>query len=134
MSKKIRKILVVDDEREVTDFIKLELEDYCHDVEVITANCGYEGLRCIMSGDIDLMLTDIAMPDMDGYELYSRTREMNSKLPIIMMTGFGYDPNHVVVKSRTDGLKDVIFKPFDTQKLIKMIKERIVPGDSGDES
>jgi two-component system, sensor histidine kinase SagS len=74
------------------------------------------------------------MPDMDGYELFSRTKEMNSELPIIMMTGFGYDPNHVVVKSRMKGLKDVIFKPFDTQKLVKMIRERIVSGDSGDET
>ena len=134
MQVEIRKILVVDDEREVTDFIKLELEDNCHNIKVITANCGYEGLRSVMSGDIDLMITDIAMPDMDGYELFSRTKEMNNDLPIIMMTGFGYDPNHVVVKSRMDGLKDVIFKPFETDKLIKMIRERISSGDSGDEA
>ncbi len=133
MVAKVRNILVVDDEKEVTDFLKLELEDNCKNVNVITANSGYEGLRSIMSGDIDLLLTDIAMPDMDGYELFSRTRELNSELPVIMMTGFGYDPNHVVVKARIDGLKYVIFKPFDTQKLIKMIRERIVSGETGDD-
>jgi excinuclease UvrABC nuclease subunit len=131
---RIRTILVVDDEKKVTEFLKLELEDNCSNIKVITANSGYEGLSSIMSGGVDLLLTDIAMPDMDGYELFSRTKEMNSELPIIMMTGFGYDPNHVVVKSRMKGLKDVIFKPFDTQKLVKMIRERIVSGDSGDET
>lgn len=132
--KKSHKILVVDDEKKVTDYLKLELEDNCENITVFTANSGYEGLRSIMSGDIDLLLTDIAMPDMDGYELFSRAKEINDKLPIIMMTGFGYDPNHVVVKSKMDGLKDVIFKPFDTVKLIKMIRERIISGDSGDDA
>jgi two-component system, sensor histidine kinase SagS len=133
VNKKIRKILVVDDDKKATEFLKLELEDYIDNVIVITANSGYEGLSKIMSGDIDLLLTDIAMPDMDGYELFSRTKEMNRELPIIMMTGFGYDPNHVVVRSRKGGLQDVIYKPFDTKKLIRMIREKLDSGDSGDE-
>jgi FixJ family two-component response regulator len=66
------------------------------------------------------------MPDMDGYELYSRTKEFNEDLPIIMMTGFGYDPDHVVVKSRKAGLQDVIFKPFNIKKLTDKIKKRIL--------
>jgi len=119
------KILVVDDEKEVTEYLKLELEDNCPHIQMLLLIPGYEGLRLVMSGDIDLLLTDIAMPDMDGYELFSRSREQNDKLPIIMMTGFGYDPNHVVVKCRCDGLKDVIFKPFETNKLISIIKERL---------
>lgn len=119
------KILVVDDETDVTDYIKLELEDHCPDLEIICKNTGYEGLKKILQGKISLLLTDIAMPDMDGYELYSRAKEANTDLPIIMMTGFGYDPNHVVVKSKIAGLKDVIFKPFDINRLIIMIREKI---------
>ncbi len=120
-----KKILIVDDEIEVTDYLKMELEDNCKDFQVTCKNSGYEGLNRIMRGDIDLLLTDIAMPDMDGYELYSRTRELNENLPIIMMTGFGYDPNHVVVKSKKAGLHDVIFKPFEIQKLISLIRKRL---------
>ena len=119
------KILVVDDEKAVTDYLKMELEDCCQDMEIICKNSGYEALSLIMQGDISLLLTDIAMPDMDGYELYSRAKDYNDKLPIIMMTGFGYDPNHAVVKSRKDGLQDVIFKPFDTQRLFSLIKKRL---------
>jgi two-component system, sensor histidine kinase SagS len=125
----LKKILIVDDEKDVTDFLKMEMEDFCEEMcgsfEIICKNSGYEALGLIMKGDISLLLTDIAMPDMDGYELYSRTKELYEDLPIIMMTGFGYDPNHVVVKSRQEGLKDVIFKPFDIDKLMKKIRLRL---------
>jgi two-component system, sensor histidine kinase SagS len=125
----MKKILIVDDERDVTDFLKMEIEDFCEEFcknfEVICKNSGYDALHEVMKGDISLLLTDIAMPDMDGYELYSRAKELYEDLPIIMMTGFGYDPNHVVVKSRQDGLKDVIFKPFDIEKLMNKIRSRL---------
>jgi len=123
------KILIVDDVVDVTEFLKIELEEYCEkfceNYEIICKNSGYEALDVIMKGDVSLLLTDIAMPDMDGYELYSRSKELFEDLPIIMMTGFGYDPNHVVVKSKKDGLEDVIFKPFDIDKLVKMIHSRL---------
>ena len=118
------KILVVDDEKSVTEYLKLELEECCPDLEVITQNTGYEALNRLMQGDINLLLTDIAMPDMDGYELFSRAKDYDENLPIIMMTGFGYDPGHVVLKSRQDGLQDVLFKPFETKKLFDLIKKR----------
>jgi len=121
----MKRILVVDDEKNVTDYLKLELEESADDLEVITKISGYEALNELMKGNIDLLLTDIAMPDMDGYELYSRARELKENLPIIMMTGFGYDPNHAVVKSKKAGLQDVIFKPFDINKLLDMINKRI---------
>ncbi len=114
------KILVVDDEQSVTDYLKLELEELGY--TVITENTGYTALKHIMRGEVDLLLTDIAMPDMDGYELYSRSKELNENLPIIMMTGFGYDPNHAVVKARKDGLQNIVFKPFDTEVLAALIQ------------
>jgi len=120
------KILIVDDDKSITEYLTLELKECCSELEVICENEGYLALNRIMVGDIDLLLTDIAMPDMDGYELYSRTKEFNEEIPIIMMTGFGYDPDHVVVKSRKAGLQDVIFKPFNVQKLTEKIKKRIM--------
>ena len=120
------RILIVDDDVSITDYLKIELEECCSELEVICENEGYSALNRIMTGGIDLLLTDIAMPDMDGYELYSRAKEHNENLPIIMMTGFGYDPDHVVVKSRKAGLQDVIFKPFDIQKLTDKIKKHIL--------
>ena len=118
-------VLVVDDEASVTEYLKLDLEEHNPDIKIICQNSGYEALSEIMKGSVDLLLTDIAMPDMDGYELYSRTKDYDENLPIIMMTGFGYDPDHTVVKSRGDGLRDVVFKPFDIQKLSDLIQKRI---------
>ena len=118
-------VLVVDDEVSVTEYLKLDLEEHNPNIRVICQNTGYEALKEIMKGSVDLLLTDIAMPDMDGYELYSRTKDYNEHLPIIMMTGFGYDPGHAVVKSRKNGLRDVVFKPFDIQKLSDLIQKRI---------
>jgi DNA-binding NtrC family response regulator len=122
---KKKTILIVDDEKNVTDFLIEELRDCCPQFNVITKNSGYEALKIIFQGDVDLLLTDIAMPDMDGYELYSRAKESNEELPIVMMTGFGYDPNHVVVKSRKAGLENVVFKPFDMNKLISVLKKNL---------
>ncbi|HCX73669.1 MAG TPA: response regulator, partial [Candidatus Cloacimonas sp.] len=119
------KILVVDDEPSVLEYLKLELEEADEDFEVVTALTGYQALKYIFNNGIGLLLTDIAMPDMDGYELFKRIREHNEKIPIIMMTGFGYDPNHVVVNTKKAGLQDVIFKPFDSEKLIKLINKRL---------
>ena len=118
------KILVVDDEIAITEEVKYELEERDNTLEIITKNTGYEALQTLMQGDIDLLLTDIAMPDMNGYELYSRAKELNEKLPVIMMTGFGYDPNHAIVKSKKDGLQDVLFKPFDFTNLLNLIYDR----------
>ncbi|MDA3814586.1 MAG: response regulator [Candidatus Cloacimonetes bacterium] len=122
----VHRILIVDDDVSITDYLKMELEECCSELEVICENEGYLALKRIMAGGIDLLLTDIAMPDMDGYELYSRAKEFNEDLPIIMMTGFGYDPDHIVVKSREAGLQDVVFKPFDIQKLTDKIRKRIL--------
>ena len=120
------KILIVDDEPSVTKYLKLELEECCPNLEVIVQNSGYEALNRLMQGDIRLLITDIAMPDMDGYELFSRAKDYDENLPIIMMTGFGYDPGHVVVKSRQDGLQDILFKPIETKKLFDLIRKRVL--------
>lgn len=119
------KILIVDDEVSMTEFLRIELQECCKNLQVITKNTGYEALNRVMQGDIDLLLTDIAMPDMNGYELYTRVKDYDENIPIIMMTGFGYDPDHVVVKSRRDGLQDVLFKPFEVDKLLNLIDKNL---------
>ena len=123
----VKKILVIDDDHHIIEFLHDELTAKLKDVEVISTDSGYEALRHIMRGEISLLITDIAMPDMDGYELFLRTREQNPKIPVIMMTGFGYDPNHTIVNARNDGLSpdDILFKPFDTDHMISLIKEHL---------
>ena len=119
-------ILITDDEQDILELLESELSDLDENFKITLTNSGYEALNYLQSNQVDLLLTDIAMPDMDGFELYNRAKEIRPNLPIIMMTGFGYDPNHTVVNAKKAGLRDVVFKPFDINKLLAMIYQRVV--------
>lgn len=118
-------ICIVDDEDELVANLKIEIQDLRPDWEIHTFSNGLKALQMIMKGKVDLVLTDIAMPDMDGYELFWRVKDYDQNIPVIMMTGFGYDPNHVLVRAKVDGLKDVLFKPFDVEKLVALIVQKL---------
>jgi two-component system, sensor histidine kinase SagS len=123
----LRIICIVDDEEELVDNLRTEIKNLRPEWKIEGFNNGLDALREIVTGKVDLVVTDIAMPDMDGYELFWRIKDFNESLPVIMMTGFGYDPNHVLVRAKSDGLKDVLFKPFAVDKLVELIEERIRP-------
>ncbi len=118
-------ICIVDDEDELVENLRLEIASLRPNWEIKTFSNGMKAMQEIVKGKVDLVLTDIAMPDMDGYELYWRVKDYDDSIPVIMMTGFGYDPNHVLVRAKVDGLKDVLFKPFDTDKLVELIDLRL---------
>lgn len=121
----VKIICIVDDEQDMLENLSLELHDIRPKWVIKTFKSGLEAIKEIMKGKVDLVVTDIAMPDMDGYELYWRIKDYDEKLPVIMITGFGYDPNHVLVRSKQDGLQDIIYKPFDTEKLVDLIELRL---------
>lgn len=121
----IKVICIVDDEDELVKNLKVELHELRPNWDIQTFGDGLKALQFIMNGRVDLMLTDIAMPDMDGYELFWRVKDYDENIPVIMMTGFGYDPNHVLVRAKVDGLKDVLFKPFETDKLVELIDSKL---------
>jgi len=118
------RVLVVDDDMGVCRSIQEVLAaDGC---VVETASDGAEGLRRIESADFDLILTDVVMPEMDGYELYSIVRERYPNLPVLMMTAFHYDKDHIIKRSKLKGLKGVLFKkPVDPKKLRQVIRETL---------
>ncbi|HOH97960.1 MAG TPA: response regulator [Candidatus Cloacimonadota bacterium] len=121
----IKVICIVDDEDELVKNLKVELHELRPNWDIQTFGDGLKALQFIMNGRVDLVLTDIAMPDMDGYELFWRVKDYDENIPVIMMTGFGYDPNHVLVRAKVDGLKDVLFKPFETDKLVELIDSKL---------
>ncbi len=120
-------ICIVDDEEGLIVNLKLQLEASRPQWKVLGFNNGLDELKEIIGGGIDLVITDIAMPDMDGYELFWRIKDHDPELPVIMMTGFGYDPNHVLVRAKSNGLQDILFKPFETEKLIALIEAKFIP-------
>jgi CheY-like chemotaxis protein len=78
----------------------------------------------------DLVLSDIKMPKLDGYALYAGIRQMYPEMPVILMTAFGYDPDHSIVRARKQGLEVVLFKPFKVTVLRKEIHKALVAGQT----
>ena len=70
-------------------------------------------------------LVDIRLPDLDGYEIFRRLREIQPEVPIILMTGFGYDPTHSIVKARQEGLQTVLYKPFRADRLMEAVEQAL---------
>src|SRR5688500_20282374 len=68
--------------------------------------------------DFALVLSDIKMPDKSGYDVFAAARKKSLTVPVILMTGFGYDPNHSIVRASQEGLQAVLFKPFKVGQLL----------------
>ena len=117
-------ILVVDDDRGICTSLKEILEaDGCR---VETAHDGEEALQCMKDRRFDLMLSDVVMPNMDGHELYLKVKEDHPEMPVLMMTAFHYDKDHIIKQSRMEGLQGVIFKkPVDPTRLREVIIESV---------
>ena len=118
------RILVVDDDLGVCRSLEEILEAAgCH---VETAGDGAEALARLESERFDLVLSDVVMPKMDGYELYTALRKLRPDLPVLMMTAFHYDRDHVIKRSRLQGLEGVVFKkPVDPVRLCEVIVETV---------
>jgi CheY-like chemotaxis protein/GAF domain-containing protein len=88
---------------------------------VETARDGKEALTMARLGSYDAILADIRLPDMSGYEVYRLLREAQPQARVILMTAYGYDPSHSLVKARQDGLRHVLFKPFRVDQLLDAV-------------
>ena len=121
------RILVVDDDLGICRTLSELLEgDGCW---VRTAHDGTQALRVLEETPIDLVLTYVVMPNMDGYELLRAVQERHPKLPVLMMTAFHYDKDHIIKRSRLLGLDGVIFKkPVDPERLRQAILESVKLG------
>ncbi len=114
------KILVIDDEPVTVDLITLLLERRGY--EVVGATRAEEGLRKAYRTHPDLVLLDIMMPDMDGWEVCRRLREL-SDVPIVFLTA--RDDVRDVVKGLEMGADDYIVKPYDNDELVARIRAHL---------
>ncbi|MFA5864601.1 MAG: response regulator [Phycisphaerae bacterium] len=122
-------VLVADDEPIIRQTIYDILTKYGCVVEL--ARDGNEAISMIGQRKYDLILSDIKMPHRSGYDIFAAVKELNPKLPIVFMTGFGYDPNHSVIRARQEGLSGVLYKPFKVDELLSLLREAIreMPGN-----
>jgi CheY-like chemotaxis protein/PAS domain-containing protein len=91
---------------------------------VETARDGREALTMARLGSYDIILADIRLPDLGGYETFHRLREAQPQARVILMTAYGYDPSHCIVKARQEGLRHVLFKPFRIDQLLEALENR----------
>ncbi len=114
-------ILIVDDEKNYLLVLSAVLGEEGY--EVLTALGGPEALEIQKSSDLDLVLTDMKMPGMDGIELLERIKAHDSELPVIMMTAHGTIDK--AVEAMQKGAYSYILKPFDNERLILYVKKAI---------
>jgi CheY-like chemotaxis protein len=116
-------ILVADDEPNIRNTISDVLRKY-HAVITVAAS-GLEAIGLLEQGSFDLVISDIKMPDKTGYEVFAAAHRKNSSTPVILMTGFGYDPNHSIVRASQEGLQAVLFKPFKVDQLLQEVRKAL---------
>jgi CheY-like chemotaxis protein len=118
-----RRILLVDNDESVRQAAHTLLGRYGCVVE--TASEGQEALTMARLSTYDVFITDIRLPDMGGYEIFRALREIHPAAAIVLMTGFGYDAGHAIVKARREGLQAVLYKPFRMDRLIAAIETAV---------
>jgi DNA-binding NtrC family response regulator len=97
----------------------------CQGATVETARDAHEAIALARQTPYSAALVDIRLPDMDGFETYKRLREVQPDVPIILMTGFGWDPSHSIVKARQEGLQTVLYKPFRADRLLAAVEQAL---------
>jgi two-component system, NtrC family, response regulator len=114
-------ILIVDDEKNYPLILSAVLEG--EGFETLAANSGQEALNTLGHAEVDLVLTDMKMPAMDGIELLEHIKAKDRELPVIMMTAHGTVDK--AVEAMQKGAYSYILKPFDNDRLILYVNKAI---------
>lgn len=120
-----KRILVVDADESVRSAAHELLERY----QCIVETAGDANAACSLVRNLgtdvsyDVIIADIRLPEMNGYELLCKLKTIAEDVPLILMTGFGYDPGHSIVKARQEGLRGVLYKPFRLDQLVSAVED-----------
>lgn len=113
-----KKLLVVDDETDIRELLEFDLSHSGYDVDV--AADGNEGLQKALSGKYDLILLDVMMPKINGFDVCKNIKEHNPSQPVLMLTAKG------TINDKTQGFDsgadDYIVKPFDIQEVLLRVR------------
>lgn len=115
-----KRILVVDDEMSIVNILKVNLEKGGYDV--LTAMDGEEGLITALTEDVDLVLLDVMLPKMDGFEVCKKIRQ-KSEVPILMLTARSEEIDKILGLEL--GADDYVTKPFSVRELMARVKANL---------
>jgi two-component system response regulator VanR len=114
------KILVVDDEKEIADFVELYLKN--EDFEVYKFYNGKDALQCVHQNHVDLAILDVMLPDLDGFTLLNEIRK-DYHFPVVMLTAKTGSMDKI--NGLTLGADDYIEKPFEPLELMARVKAQL---------
>ncbi len=114
----MQNILIVEDEKRVADLLKKGLEE--NGYKTLVAYDGAMGLRLFQTDSFQLVISDIILPKMDGFELCKEIRRINDKVPVLMLTALGFTDDKL--DGFDAGADDYMTKPFDFRELIARVK------------
>jgi CheY-like chemotaxis protein len=114
-------ILVVEDEEEVRELLSDILLTEGH--EVITAADGTEGVELFKSNHFDMVLTDLGMPKMSGWQVAEEIKKINGNTPVVLITGWGIEINDSEIENR--GVDLVVNKPFRVDQVMQLVQQQI---------
>lgn len=128
-----KQVLVIDGDENVRTSAHELLERYGCIVE--TAHSGEEAMMMVRDAakrrHYDAIIADIRLPDVKGYELLNRLKDYYNDPPMVLMTGFGYDPGHSIPKAREAGLRAnaLLYKPFRLEQLLDTVEATVALTD-----
>jgi two-component system, OmpR family, copper resistance phosphate regulon response regulator CusR len=119
-------ILIVEDEQRLAEILKKQFEDSGFSIEI--AYDGYVGKQLVEKNAYDLIILDINLPLINGYDLCKEIRKSNSRVPIIMLTALGTVDNKI--SGFNIGADDYVIKPFDFRELLARVNVFLKRSDS----
>lgn len=115
------KLLLIDDEADVQYSFKRIFD--APDLQLFTASSGEEGIQLIRSAKPDLVISDIRMAGINGLETLRRIRQLDPKLPVILMTAYG--TTQTAIEAMKLGAYDYLLKPFDVPRLKELVSQAL---------
>ncbi|MBN1521211.1 MAG: response regulator [Candidatus Aureabacteria bacterium] len=114
-------VLIIDDEKDIRALLKEVFEGEGAEVEL--AETGSDGFEKMMNSHFDIVLLDLRMPKMDGFEAIRAIRQVDPLIPIMIITGYATQEN--IKKCFELGANDYFSKPFDLQQIVRRAEELI---------
>jgi DNA-binding NtrC family response regulator len=116
-------VLIVDDEPGMREMLRWSLGESAF--EVVVARDGEEAAALLAAGGVDLVVTDLTMPRLGGFDVLEEAAATEPRTPVIVMTGFG--TVEMAVHAMRRGASDFLLKPFDVRYLLGRITEALTP-------
>jgi DNA-binding response OmpR family regulator len=118
------KTLLIEDDAHIRDAVRFFLRIYWPEIELHLANDGRSGIDMLKANPPDLVLLDLGLPDISGYEVMTQVRSF-SQVPIIILTAMM--DREYIIKAIQNGANDYVVKPFKQPDLLCRIKKQVLP-------